>query len=283
MGRIFGRPTLDYDGAMRLALPRPSSAVLLLAQLGVAAACTPTPRTASTTSASGPSAASRSATPAPPRVLSRRAPGSVAAPRFLVILLHGWGSSADDLAPVAERFASSLPEAEVLVPDGLEAFDHAAQAGPGARQWYSLLGDHEARREERLRPAARALAAWVDAELDRRGLPRERVFFSGFSQGAIISEWLAVFRAPPPLGVVAYAGLLAVDEPVEASRTRTPVLLVHGDADARIPPARAEEARAGLTARGAPVELLLEPGLGHSLGRAGIERGIAFVAAHAPR
>jgi phospholipase/carboxylesterase len=195
-------------------------------------------------------------------------------PTHLVALLHGVGGRAEDLLTVAHRWAKSMPDAEFVLPDGCHPLDGG---GDGARQWFSVRGVDASNRAGRARHAAAEVSAWLDEELARRALGRHRLVVAGFSQGAILAEWLAVHREPSPLAVVAFSGRFADDEAAVAGMTDTPTLLVHGGADPVMPPTLAREAHEALTARGARVELLIEPGLGHTLSERGITAAAAFL------
>jgi phospholipase/carboxylesterase len=208
--------------------------------------------------------------PKPPRVLHE---GVTAAPERLVVFLHGVGASADDLLPIASALAPSLPGAEILLPDGFHAFD----GGGGGRQWFSLRGVNDANRPARVRAAAIEVDAYLEQELSRRHLARDRLVVIGFSQGAMLGEWLAVHR--PLRAVVAFSGRFADDEPVV--RTTTPVLIVHGARDPLIPVAEAHAAAAALEARGAAVTVHIHPALGHGIDPKAVEEARAFLEAHA--
>jgi phospholipase/carboxylesterase len=114
----------------------------------------------------------------------------------------------------------------------------------------------------------------VEAEIARRGLPRDRRAWAGFSQGAMLAEWMAVHAAPRPAAVVAFSGRFDDDAPAShdggdpqtpGPPVGTPVLLVHGTEDARIPFTESDRADQALRARGARVDRLDRPGMGHSI------------------
>lgn len=150
----------------------------------------------------------------------------------LVVVLHGVGDHADAFAPVAQALVPALPHATFLVPDGFYPWD----GGGDGRQWFSLTGVTDANRPERAGRAAAEVNAWIDAELARRGLGRDRLVLVGFSQGAMVSSLLAVTREPRPLAVVAFSGRFPAAAGEAAVRgAPVPVLLVHGARDAVIP------------------------------------------------
>lgn len=196
--------------------------------------------------------------PVPPRVLS--VPAASGKPRHLAVLLHGVGADAASFLPVAQALAPQLPDTEFLVPDGLFPFE----GGPPGRQWFSIRGVTTENRPGRVAEAGPPLSRWIDAELARRNLPGERLIIIGFSQGAIMGNWLALHRTPAPEAVVSLSGLLS-EEGMQVSTSKPRVLVVHGDADTRMPVALAQESARGLEARGAQVQVELIPGLGHGV------------------
>lgn len=207
--------------------------------------------------------------PKPPRVLTVNA----TAPRQrLMVVLHGVGSNADNVLPLARSLATVVPDAEVLVPDGLFPFS----GGPSGREWYSLQNITEAERAARVEPAAVALSAWLDEQLAQRRLSGDKLIVVGFSQGAGLAQWLAVRRKPAPLSV-ALAGRFSVAGD-ERAAPGTRVLIVHGTADNVVPVENAQRAADALTARGASVEVELIPELRHSIDERVLSRVQRFLA-----
>ncbi|NPD23142.1 alpha/beta hydrolase [Corallococcus exiguus] len=194
--------------------------------------------------------------------------------KLLLVLLHGVGASADSFMPIARALAPAVPDAEFVVLDGLHPFDGGTQG----RQWFSLQGITEQNRPARVRQAGAEVSAWLDGALKERGLGAERVVLLGFSQGAILAQWLALHRQPAPLAVVSLSGRLAVDAPAVPGSTSVPVLLVHGARDPVIPARFSEEAARELEARGARVRLRLFPTLAHGVDAAVLDEVQRFLA-----
>ncbi len=208
---------------------------------------------------------------APPDV--RVVPAANGAPGATLVLLHGYGATAGDILPVARALARGVPALAVLVPDGCDRWE----AGPSGRQWFSLRDVRDEERAPRVAEAGARVSRFVEAELPRRGLPTERVAYAGFSQGAMIAEWLAVHGAPRPIAVVAFSGRYDDASPV-ARTGGAPVLIVHGEQDPRIAFAEADRAAAALVARGVRVERLTRPQMGHAMDEASIDGATAFFA-----
>lgn len=237
-------------------------ALLLLAF--AIAGCRATPPTSS------PDATPTMPAPVPPRILRVQPAG---APTHLVVVLHGVGANADDLYPVAKALSSTIPSAEWLVPDGFHPFS----GGGAGREWFSIQDVTEQNRPARVRQAASEVSRWIDDELKKRNLGNDRLILVGFSQGSMLSQWLAVHRRPA--AVVSFSGRFADDD--ASAKTTTPVLIVHGTHDAVIPVRSAEEARTALEARGARVTVSIHQGLGHGIDRQGLDEARAFLSREA--
>lgn len=207
-----------------------------------------------------------------PSLTSIVVPATASPPRYLAVLLHGVGDSASGFAPIARALAPQLPDVEFVIPDGLAPFD----GGPQGRQWFSIRGVTTENRPERVSVAAQQVSAWIDAELARRGLTGDKLVLIGFSQGAILSNTLALLRKPAPHAVVAMAGRLAIAGDARAAGTPR-VLLLHGTSDPVMPVALADEAAEGLRARGAEVSLEKFSGLAHSVDQRELQAVVAFL------
>jgi len=207
----------------------------------------------------------------------RFGPARGGSPRALVILLHGLGADGNDLIGLAPHWAQSLPEAEFVSPDAPFPCDMA----PYGRQWFSLQDRTPAMVIGGVKAAAPALDAFIDAELARTGLAPDRLALVGFSQGTMMSLYVAPRRAQAVAAVVGYSGrLVAADRLAAEARSKPPVLLVHGEADEIVPFPALAEAEAALKAAAIPVTSLARPRLGHSIDEVGLMRGGQFLAAH---
>ena len=200
--------------------------------------------------------------------------------RGAVILLHGRGATAEDILGVSDYLAQP----------GLAWF--APQAA--GRVWYpnrhfAPLDDNE--------PALSSVMGLVEDmtnDLIQKGIPAERVFIGGFSQGACLTTEFAL-RHPRRWGGFfvwsgstlgpAGAAVPAALRP-EGSFEGTPVVVACGDSDSYFDVASVRQTAALFRDRGAAVEELIIAGLDHSIGDEALElahgvlqRGLAFPAA----
>lgn len=205
----------------------------------------------------------------------RLAPAGGGKPRQLVLLLHGLGADGNDLIGLAPYFAQALPHAMFVSPHAPFPCDMA----PMGRQWFSLQDRSPPMVLAGVQAAAPILNGYVDAERDRHGLADRDVALLGFSQGTMMSLYVALRRAQPIAGVVGYSGALVGAELLKDEvRAKPPVLLIHGDADPIVPFQAMEGAARALRAAGVPVATLPRPGLPHSIDEEGIAAGIDFLA-----
>ena len=202
-------------------------------------------------------------------------PASGGAPRHLVVFLHGFGADGNDLIGLAPYFADAAPDAEFLSPHA----PYPCRAAGFGRQWFDVWDQNDQDRLAAIRVAAGILDRFLDAELAERGLTDENLALIGFSQGTMMSLFVAPRRARPCAGVIGYSGRLESPDLLEREiRSRPPVLLVHGDQDHLLPVELLDGAADALARAGIPVEHHLRPGLGHSIDEVGIELGRKFLA-----
>lgn len=203
------------------------------------------------------------------------APAAGAAPRSLVILLHGYGSNGADLIGLVPYWRAALPDTLFLAPDAPQPCPGA----PGGRQWWPLTSLSPEARAAGVRISAPALNAYIDSCLAAHDLTEDRLALVGFSQGTMMALHVGPRRAKPIAGIVGYSGMLAdPDALAREVRTKPPVLLVHGDADDVLPVAAMRQAKTGLEDLGFAVAAHVAPALGHSIDEMGLQLGSDFLA-----
>lgn len=193
----------------------------------------------------------------------------------LVILLHGVGSTGQNMMALADAWHSSLPGTVFAAPDGPFAFEH----GPG-RQWFSIAGVTEHNRPQRIATARPAFDQVIRTQIAQYGFEDrlDRVVLVGFSQGSMMLLDAVVSGRWPVAAGVAFSGRLASPPPFEPAHG-TRLLLLHGAADGVVPAVGMSQARAALHAYGLDVESRLFPGLGHTISSEGAAMAQAFIAA----
>jgi phospholipase/carboxylesterase len=202
------------------------------------------------------------------------------AAKQLVVFLHGYGADGNDLIEIGRAWQPLLPHAAFVSPHAPEA---CAQA-PTGRQWFNLTFRDPHERWTGVNAAAPALNAFLDAELQRRGLPPSALALVGFSQGTMLALHVGLRRAAAPAAIVGYSGMLVLPQDVDPDkfpqeiRSKPPVLLIHGERDDLIPAQALFQAMQGLAALEVPAEWHLSPGIGHGIDPEGLRQGGEFLA-----
>jgi phospholipase/carboxylesterase len=194
-------------------------------------------------------------------------------PTSAVLLLHGVGADSNDLISLGQEWRETLPRTVFISPDAPQPFDMA----PFGRQWFSLQEFTLPAIANGLKtvaaPALAALVAWMKDEYE---LADNALALVGFSQGAITALYSVYRQHLPCAGVVAMAGLLSGDAPLEAG-VYPPALLIHGTDDTVVPPIGSQSALAKLEQAGVNSELLLVPGLAHGIEQQGLAQAGRFL------
>ena len=192
----------------------------------------------------------------------------------LVVLLHGWGADGNDLIGLAPYLAEGLPKVAFASPHAPFPCDMA----PAGRQWFSLQDRGAASMLAGLRLAASLLEGFLEEEQTRQGVTADRVALLGFSQGTMLGLHVALRRKVTPAALIGFSGAMIGAEQLPAEITARPrTLLVHGDADPVVPVAATHAAVSSLSALQVPVEVMIRPGLPHSIDEAGMKRALAIL------
>ncbi|MBO23510.1 MAG: phospholipase [Rhodospirillaceae bacterium] len=202
-------------------------------------------------------------------------PAMGAAPKQLVVLLHGRGADGNDLIRLAPMLAATLPDALFLAPDA----PHPCDGAPFGRQWFSLIDRSPENIAAGVRAAAPGIDAFLDYHLARHDLSDAQLALFGFSQGSMMALHVGLRRSAAPAAVLGYSGMLAAPESLAAEITvRPPVLLVHGEEDEVVSYTALAIAETALRNAGINVEAVSCPGLGHGIDDDGIARADVMLA-----
>ena len=181
----------------------------------------------------------------------------------LLILLHGYGATQHDIAPVADR----------ADPDG--HFYTLSPRGPielagGGASWYDF--DDKWRPDpESFASALEGLEGLIGSACSRLGIQRSGVVVGGFSQGAGLAAWLAYATAETsrPAGFWCCGTIVKVnDQALDLATAKgTRALVLAGRQDPNVPLERSRNQAAALQQAGAEVVMSEHDG-GHGLSAA---------------
>lgn len=201
-------------------------------------------------------------------------PASGGKPRNVVILLHGVGDCGEGLISLGEAWQAGMPDTEFVAPNAPFPCDMA----PFGYQWFSLQTWTTPAILAGVERAAPLLDSYIDHVIETRGVSADRVALVGFSQGTIMSLYVAPRREKQLAGVLGYSGALYGGDTLRAQRKSSPpVLLVHGTMDDVVPFSALEHAEQGLKEAGINVSTIACPGLGHGIDNIGLSAGLSFL------
>ena len=195
-------------------------------------------------------------------------------PEQIILLLHGVGADGRDLIEIAPHLGQVFPHALFIAPNAPFRYDK----GLSGYQWISSGLRIEAEVIRAVQTAAPYIHRLIDAELAKANLKPDRLAMVGFSQGTMMSLYVAPRREVPIAGVLGYSGrLVGPDLLTRETLTRPPIFLIHGAADPVLPIQCLSAAAEALEANGFPVQTLERPGLGHSIDEQGLLQGTQFL------
>jgi predicted esterase len=172
-----------------------------------------------------------------------------------LILLHGRGATAEDILSLSTD----------LIQPGLAFLAPQAEG----YTWYPNRFIFPVEQNEPYLSSALDLVDKIVKHVEDIGIPTEKIFIGGFSQGACLaSEY--VIRNPKKYGGLlifsgGYIGPLNVQRQPNGDLDGTPVFLGCSDSDPHIPLQRVKETTAMLEAMGAKVKEKIYPNMGHTI------------------
>ncbi|NEQ49117.1 MAG: hypothetical protein F6K11_03155 [Leptolyngbya sp. SIO3F4] len=184
--------------------------------------------------------------------------------KYLLVLLHGWGANAQDVAGIAPYM--QLANYQMLFPDAPHSHKVAGGMGaPGGRMWYALPAifdfDQPCENQQDLQQSKRLLTDWLKALPQKTGIPLEKTVLGGFSQGGAMT--LDVGMGLPLAGMMILSGYIhsrSLNIPV----TPRPILLAHGIHDPVVPINQAHRSKSALDDLSLTVEYY-EFSMGHEI------------------
>ncbi len=186
-----------------------------------------------------------------------------------LILVHGRGATAESILELADYLPH--PAMAYLAPQA------------AGNTWYpnSFLMPME-QNEPYLSSALARLGALL-GEVERAGIPAERVVLAGFSQGACLASEFVARHARRYGGLLAFSGGLigppGTPRVYDGALDGTPVFLGCSDIDPHIPLVRVNETAEVLARLGAAVDKRIYPRFGHTINQDELDAAAALVAA----
>jgi phospholipase/carboxylesterase len=191
-----------------------------------------------------------------------------------IIILHGLGDSADGIISLADQIKSSFPNTEFVAPNAPFPCDFS----PFGYQWFSMQDMSQEAILGGVISAATILNEYIDHIIQSRKLTPDKIALLGFSQGTMMSLYVAPRRTPSLAAVLGYSGaLIGGDTLTQERKSAPPVMLIHGMNDDVVPFQAMLHAVAGLQNANINVTSLPCPNLAHSIDDLGLTQGVMFL------
>lgn len=172
-----------------------------------------------------------------------------------LVMLHGRGGTASNILSLARE----LDVAEFAL--------YAPQATNNSWYPYSFMAPDE-QNQPALNSALHLIGDLVQ-QIVKDGIPTEKIFFIGFSQGACLTLEYVTLNAQRFGGAIAFTGGLVGEQLNLANYTGnfggTPMLITTGNPDPHVPLSRVEESVTILQQLQAHVTLKVYPGRPHTI------------------
>ena len=185
-----------------------------------------------------------------------------------LILVHGRGASAESILELADYLAH--PDLAYLAPQAADA------------TWYPYSFLAPMANNEPYLTSALARLGEVVAMVEEAGLPPERIFLGGFSQGACLASEFVARNARRYGGLLVFSGGLIGPEGTprayEGSFDGMQVFIGCSDVDPHIPVGRVRETADVLARMGAAVDSRIYPRMGHTINQDEIDAAAALLA-----
>ena len=193
--------------------------------------------------------------------------GMTKSPKFLVILLHGYGANGENLIELANEFQPIIQDAYFIAPNAIEPWEGGF---PNCYQWFSLYAGVERNALDILAPkiknANQILLKFIEDQLARFNLSFENLILIGFSQGSMMSIYQGLIMPKKIAGIISFS--VKVVEPLSVGDeiiSKPDICLIHGTHDSVLPFANFHEAQKILNQYQIPFEAHAIENLDHTI------------------
>ena len=162
-------------------------------------------------------------------------------PSVAVIWLHGLGADGSDFEPIVPELALAPAPALRFVFPNAPLQPVTCNGGYVMPAWYDIiaLGGESREIDEAGLLASRDIVRALIAREAERGIPSERIFLAGFSQGGAVAYLSALTHPEPLAGVIALSTYIPsaalITRELSAANHDIPLFVAHGTQDDVVP------------------------------------------------
>ena len=179
-----------------------------------------------------------------------------------IILLHGYGGDGNDISMLTLNWKRFLPNTIFLCPDGHEK----CSINPNGFQWFDLSEDEPKYILEEAIKAEKILCKFIEEIKAEYNLENSQICISGFSQGCMMAINIGLTSNESFNSIVGFSGkIIDKDDLLKRKKSKTKVLLLHGDIDEVVPSTNLLEAKDFLIRNQVEVETKMIENCGHHI------------------
>ena len=179
-----------------------------------------------------------------------------------IILLHGYGGDGNDISALTLNWKRFLPETIFLCPNGHET----CPINPSGFQWFDLENNDPAHVLEASIKAEKKLNLFINQVKSEYNLSNSKICIVGFSQGCMMSINLGLASEENFNCIVGFSGKVIDKENISKRlKSKTKMLLVHGDQDVIVPANSLLEAKDFLLRNKVNIETKMIKNCGHQI------------------
>ena len=157
-----------------------------------------------------------------------------------VILLHGYGGDGKDISMLTLNWKRFLKNTIFLCPDAHEI----CKINPSGFQWFDLTTEDERYVLSESNKAENKLKQYIEEIKLEYKLKNNQVCISGFSQGCMMAINVGLTSNESFNCIVGFSGkIIDMNDLSSRIKTKTNILMVHGDLDQIVPPSNLLDAK----------------------------------------
>ena len=179
-----------------------------------------------------------------------------------IILLHGYGGDGKDISMLSLNWKRHLPNTIFICPNGHEP----CSINPNGYQWFDLSKDDPEYILDQSIKAEKKLSKFIDEIKKEFNFENNQICLSGFSQGCMMSINLGLTTEESFNCIVGFSGKIIDKEDISKRiKSKTKMLLIHGDEDSVVPPSSLLEAKDFLIRHKVNIETKMIKNCGHHI------------------
>ena len=179
-----------------------------------------------------------------------------------VILLHGYGGDGKDISMLTLNWKRFLKNTIFLCPDAHEL----CKINPSGFQWFDLNTENERHILIESKKAENKLKQFIEEIKLEYKLKNSQICISGFSQGCMMSINVGLTSNESFNCIVGFSGkIIDKDDLSSRIKTKTNILMLHGDLDPIVPPSSLLDAKDFLIRHKINIETLMIKNCDHHI------------------